>query len=587
MSNDNKPVLLVVDDERPVRESFRKFLEDFDYTVLVAENGRVGLEVFEKENPDLVLLDLRMPEIDGLEVLAAIRKSSPDTPIIVISGTGVIGDAVEALHLGAWDYLLKPIESLTVLRHAVERALERARLIKENRAHHEHLKAEVARRTRELERANQKLREVNKRLRRVVETTKNISVCSQVEQFGERLLHEFSRHMLAAGGSLYLVEEEGLSLVHSLDPVHAAAFIPYPLREGSVLERTLTDGEPVLIHDMDELSEFSKSGWDGYTGGSVLVLPLSGDDGSIVGLISLHSRTPAPFSEQDKEIGSILASYSCEALRAARATEALRKARDELELRVQRRTVAIVEANEKLQLEIEERKRLEKALMQKEKLKTLGAIAAEVAHEIRNPLVAIGGFAQRLKQKFPDLHECDIILNESQRLEKILSRIRSYLEPVELHPQECTVNRIVSDCLDLLSPETERKDLKCQIDLDPDLSAAYADPEILSQIFINLIRNATEAMEKEGILVIKTFETDKDVHIEFKNQTHGLKIEDPEAMFMPFSEGGHSFGLPICYRLLKDMGGLLSFAQEKDVMVFAVTLPKVHKVRKKKKLRVA
>ncbi len=584
MSNEKPPVVLIIDDEEAIRASFRLFLEDWDYDVLMAENGRVGLEVFERQRPDLVLVDLRMPEVDGLEVLARITKYSQDTPVIVVSGTGVIGDAVEALHLGAWDYLLKPIESLTVLRHAVETALERARLIRENRVHQEHLKAEVTRRTKELEQANIELLEINKRLRRVVETTKNISACSQVEQFGLRLLKEFSRHMLAAGGSLYLIEEEGLSLVHSLDPVHAATFIPYPLREGSVLDRTLKDGEPVLIHNMDELSEFSTSGWDGYQGGSVLVFPLSGDDGSIVGLLSLHSRTPSPFTEQDKEIGSILASYSCEALRAARATEALREAHDELERRVERRTVALVEANEKLQHEIEERKRLEKALMQKEKLKTLGAIAAEVAHEIRNPLVSIGGFAQRLKYKFPDLHECDIILNESQRLEKILSRIRSYLEPVEIHPQECLVNRIVSDCLDLLSPETERRNVRCLKELAPDLPAAYADPEILAQIFINLIRNATEAMKQEGALFIKSFESNEDIHIEFKNQAQGLKIEDPEALFMPFAEGGHSFGLPICYRLLKDMGGLLSFAQDKGFMVFAVTLPKAPQSWKKKKL---
>ncbi len=159
------PVVLTIDDERLIRENIQDFLEDYGYEVLGAKNGREGLELFEAETPDLILVDLRMPEIDGLELLARVRKRSPDTPVIVVSGTGIIGDAVEALRLGAWDYLLKPIQDLSMLRHAVEKALERARLIRENRAYQEHLEEAVAQRTEELRQANLELREINARLR--------------------------------------------------------------------------------------------------------------------------------------------------------------------------------------------------------------------------------------------------------------------------------------------------------------------------------------------------------------------------------------------------------------------------------------
>jgi len=232
------------------------------------------------------------------------------------------------------------------------------------------------------------------------------------------------------------------------------------------------------------------------------------------------------------------------------------------------------EQNYQLQQEIIERKRLEKALMHKEKLKTLGTIAAEVAHEIRNPLLSISGFAQRLKRRFPDLPECDIILSESQRLEKILLRIRNYLQPVEINPQKCSADVIIADCVKLFSPVIHKRQIICQLDPEPKLSAAYVDPEILAEIFINLLRNATEAMDKGGALIVKTFESDQEIHIEFKNKAPRLKVKDPESLFMPFAEGGHSFGLPLCYRLLKDMGGLLSFAQEEGFMIFTVSLPK-------------
>lgn len=145
------PVILTIDDEPRFRESLRNYLEDYDYQVIEAENGRVGLTIFAERKPDLVLVDLRMPEVDGLEVLKGVRDGSPDTPIIVVSGTGLISDVAEALRLGAWDYLFKPIEDLSVLGHAIQNCLERARLIRENRAYQQNLEEKVAQRTKELQ----------------------------------------------------------------------------------------------------------------------------------------------------------------------------------------------------------------------------------------------------------------------------------------------------------------------------------------------------------------------------------------------------------------------------------------------------
>ena len=224
--------------------------------------------------------------------------------------------------------------------------------------------------------------------------------------------------------------------------------------------------------------------------------------------------------------------------------------------------------------DVTERKQLQKAIVQREKLNTLGAIAAEVAHEIRNPLVSLGGFARRLQKKFPDMTECDVILQQSQRLEKILSRIRNYLHPVEIHPQECSVNSIITDSVGLLSPETEIRGLRCQLNLNPDLSDVITDPDILTQIFVNLILNAAEAMDNGGVLTIRTFESEQDLYIEFKNPSSEPEVKHPELLFMPFAEGGESIGLPLCYRLLRNMGGLLSYTSEKDHMVFTVSLPK-------------
>ncbi len=141
------------------------YLNDLGYQTLEAENGRIGLDVFRKETPDLILLDLRMPEMDGLQVLSVLKVEAPDTPAIVVSGTGKIHDAIETLQSGAWDYVLKPIRDMQVLLHAINKALERARLLLENRRYQENLEGLVKERTAELQTEINERRNVEKALR--------------------------------------------------------------------------------------------------------------------------------------------------------------------------------------------------------------------------------------------------------------------------------------------------------------------------------------------------------------------------------------------------------------------------------------
>lgn len=133
--------LLIIDDDEVVRQSLAAYLEDSNFKVLQALNGLQGLQIFESEQPDLVICDLRMPQIDGLELIRRIRQTASETPIIVLSGAGVMSDAVEALRLGAADYLIKPLEDLAVLEHSVRRALDRAYLRVENQRYRDKLEA--------------------------------------------------------------------------------------------------------------------------------------------------------------------------------------------------------------------------------------------------------------------------------------------------------------------------------------------------------------------------------------------------------------------------------------------------------------
>lgn len=124
--------LLIIDDDDFVRQSMVAFLEDSGYQVAEAANGVDGIEKFQSFHPELVLSDLKMPGVTGLSVLEQIHSQSPTTPVIVVSGAGVMDDVVEALRLGASDYLIKPLVDMKVLEHAIHKGLTHRDLLEQN-----------------------------------------------------------------------------------------------------------------------------------------------------------------------------------------------------------------------------------------------------------------------------------------------------------------------------------------------------------------------------------------------------------------------------------------------------------------------
>ncbi|BBO69622.1 hypothetical protein DSCA_35520 [Desulfosarcina alkanivorans] len=156
--------VLIIDDEEIVRDSVSTYLEDSGFVVYQAGDGRDGLSRFYEVTPDVVLLDLRMPRMDGLEVLAAIAGQLDRIPVIVVTGAGVLQDAVAALRLGAFDFVTKPIVDMAVLEHAIRRALEHTRLLEENRRYQAHLEDEIGSRTRDLHRRTEELLVANAEL---------------------------------------------------------------------------------------------------------------------------------------------------------------------------------------------------------------------------------------------------------------------------------------------------------------------------------------------------------------------------------------------------------------------------------------
>jgi len=131
-----KKKILVVDDEKLIRWTLRQKLGEWGYEAIEAETGTAGVKIAQDEPPDLVLLDMKLPDAKGTDVLEEIRKVGPDLPVIMITAFGVIEDAVTAMRRGAYDFVTKPFD-VPKLQNTILRALEAAALKKKIAAYRE------------------------------------------------------------------------------------------------------------------------------------------------------------------------------------------------------------------------------------------------------------------------------------------------------------------------------------------------------------------------------------------------------------------------------------------------------------------
>jgi DNA-binding NtrC family response regulator len=133
--------VLIVEDERVLRESLVSLLEDEGYEALEAENGKQAQTILLERSVDIVLSDIRMPEMDGMDLLSHLRQLVPQTPVIMMTAYGTVENAVAAMRTGAWDYLLKPVQFDDLL-FKIERAIEFGEMSRDRKTMSEQLGAE-------------------------------------------------------------------------------------------------------------------------------------------------------------------------------------------------------------------------------------------------------------------------------------------------------------------------------------------------------------------------------------------------------------------------------------------------------------
>ncbi len=221
-------------------------------------------------------------------------------------------------------------------------------------------------------------------------------------------------------------------------------------------------------------------------------------------------------------------------------------------------------------------------LVQSEKMAALGAMIAEITHEIRNPLVSIGGFTRRLAKKLQsgeDKKYIDIILSEVSRLEGIIHDNLSYIKEIAPQLSEGDLNQVGQDILTLYEDELALRKIRLETDFSPALPRLLFDPQQLKQAVINIIKNAMEAMENGGVLTIRTFlfPEASEAAFEISDTGPGISAKAMHNVFNPYyttKPRGTGLGLPITNRIIKAHKGRIEMRNRSTGgAVFTIRLP--------------
>ena len=181
--------ILIVDDEKNIRRSVEMILQNEDHTIHQAENGKDAIQALKEKKMDLVLLDLLMPEMNGIETLKQVKEINPDVVVVMMSGHGTIENAVEAVKLGAYDFIEKPLTKEKVIITA-KNALERVNLREENRS----LKSTIAKQF-EMVGESSAMRDVKAQIQEIASTNVRVLVLGESgtgKELVARAVHEMS-----------------------------------------------------------------------------------------------------------------------------------------------------------------------------------------------------------------------------------------------------------------------------------------------------------------------------------------------------------------------------------------------------------
>lgn len=230
--------------------------------------------------------------------------------------------------------------------------------------------------------------------------------------------------------------------------------------------------------------------------------------------------------------------------------------------------------------DVTELKKLEEQIVNSEKLASIGRLAAGIAHEIGNPLTSVFSFVQILREMEDDKFKqesLETIHFHIQRISEILKQLSGFSKMPSVESRKCQVNEIIEYSAKLIQYDKQARNVSIRKELSPSLPETEADYNQLSQVFVNLILNAIDAMPNGGILTIRSYVEADNIIVEFEDTGTGIPKESLNKIFDPFfttKEKGTGLGLAVSYNIIKKMKGTLTVDSELGRgSLFRIVLP--------------
>ncbi len=232
--------------------------------------------------------------------------------------------------------------------------------------------------------------------------------------------------------------------------------------------------------------------------------------------------------------------------------------------------------------DITDRKHLEKKLLQSERLAAVGEAVAHVVHELKNPLMIIGGFTNQIQNTIEDerIHQkLGMIVEEVARVERLVGELGDFTKEYRLVRRQADVNSVLRDVVKFMGAAYPPDRYTFVESLDPDLGEILCDPDKLKQVFINIITNGIEAMGKGGVITLRSERIPHGIEVRISDEGRGIPEDDLQQIFEPFfttRERGSGLGLAISYKIVQAHGGDISVLNRPGKgATFVIRIPRI------------